>query len=150
MKRVVERIDIGFELAYEIVGVAVREGERRGVSVTVAVVDSALGLVAHGRADGSMQHSVETSRRKANTASSTRRPSGWMSDGFALELPAATGNLLTNIRGGFPIVVAGRVVGGVGVAGGTPVQDAEIGLAVLAAVGAEVEDGWDSSTSPRA
>jgi uncharacterized protein GlcG (DUF336 family) len=45
--------------------------------------------------------------------------------------------MLTNIRGGVPIVFGGTLVGGLGVAGGTPDQDIEIATAVLAAIGAD-------------
>lgn len=58
-----------------------------------------------------------------------------MQGDFALALPMGTDNLLTNIRGGFPLVMDGKHLGGLGIAGGTPDQDAEIGLAVLDALG---------------
>lgn len=61
-----------------------------------------------------------------------------MQGDFALALPMGTDNLLTNIRGGFPLVLDGKHVGGLGVAGGTPDQDAEIGLAVLDALSSAV------------
>jgi glc operon protein GlcG len=94
-------------------------------------------MVAFGKADGATPHSVETSRRKANTASSTRRKTGWMQDSFALELPLATGGMLTNIRGGSPLIFGGTLVGGIGIAGGTPDQDAAVAEATLAAIGAD-------------
>ena len=84
------------------------------------------------RADGATPHSVDSSRRKANTAASTRRPTGWMSDDLALALPMATDLRLTDITGGAPIVVDGAVVAAIGVAGGTPDQDAEIAAATAA------------------
>jgi len=135
MQNYVESLSVSYAAAARAVVLALEEGERRGVLVAATVVDPMMGLVAFGRADGSMPHSVETSRRKANTAASSRRPSGWMQGDFALALPMGTDNLLTNIRGGFPLVFAGKHVGGLGVAGGTPDQDAEIGSAVLEALG---------------
>ncbi len=139
MKNYIETFSVSHEAALHIVTVAIDEGARRGVAVSVTVVDLALALVAFGRANGTMPHSVETSRRKANTAASSRRPSGWMQGDFAVSLPMGTGNLLTNIRGGFPLVFDQQVVGGLGVAGGTPDQDVEIAEATLAAVGANAE-----------
>lgn len=120
------------------VSLALEEGERQGVLVAATVVDPTMSLVAFGRADGAMPHSVETSRRKANTAASSKRPSGWMQGDFALALPMGTNNLLTNIRGGFPITFDGHHVGGLGIAGGTPDQDAEIGQAVLEALSSQI------------
>ncbi|MEW9870905.1 heme-binding protein [Arthrobacter sp. HS15c] len=131
MQNYIESFSVSYPAAARAVSLAIEEGAKRGVAVAVTVVDPTMGLIAFGRADGSMPHSVETSRRKANTAASSRRPTGWMQGDFALTLPMGTDNLLTNIRGGFPVVLNGKHVGGLGVAGGTPDQDAEIGLAVL-------------------
>jgi uncharacterized protein GlcG (DUF336 family) len=103
----------------------------------VTVVDPSMTMVAFGKADGATPHSVETSRRKANTAASTRRATGWMSDTFGVQLPLATGGALTNILGGSPLQFGGVHTGGLGVAGGTPDQDAAITAATLAAIGAD-------------
>ena len=134
MQNYVETAAVSYQAAARAVALAMEEGDSRGVRVAVTVVDPQMSLVAFGRADGSMPHSVETSRRKANTAASSRRPSGWMQGDFAIALPMGTDNLLTNIRGGFPITFDGRHLGGIGIAGGTPDQDAEIGNAVLEAL----------------
>lgn len=131
----VESAAISHSHAQKLIDSAIRHGAERGVRVAVAVVDPALGLVAYVRSDGTTPHSVETSRRKANTSASTRKPTGWMQGDFAVALPLGTDNLLTNIRGGFPLVAEGRHLGGFGVAGGSPDQDAEIALAALAEVG---------------
>jgi uncharacterized protein GlcG (DUF336 family) len=84
-----------------------------------------------------MPHSVETGRRKSNAAASSRRPSGWMTGDFAIALPLGKGGLLTNITGGIPLRFGGRDVGALGVAGGTPDQDADIGARTLELLGAD-------------
>jgi|TARA_B110000503_G_scaffold122312_1_gene186771 glc operon protein GlcG len=137
MKNHIGTVSISHEAAVGAVSAALKAGAAISVPVSVTVVDPALGLVAYVRADGTPPHSIETSRRKANTAASTRRPSGWMQGDFAVALPLGTGNLLTNIRGGVPISFGGIFVGGLGIAGGTPDQDIEIATAVLAAIGAD-------------
>lgn len=134
----IEAAAITHASAHRILAIAVEEGSRMGVKVAVTIVDPMLALVGYLRADGITPHSVETSRRKAQTAASTRRPTGWMSPELAAQLPAGSGGLLTNIKGGFPLTVDGRLIGGLGIAGGSPDQDAEIGLAVIARVGMEV------------
>lgn len=130
-------VSITVDTALEIVRSAIATGHERGVRVVVTVVDPALGLVAFGRADGATPHSVETSRRKAVTAASTRKATGWMEGDFATQAPLGTGLLLTNIGGGIPLAFGGDVVGGLGIAGGTPAQDAEIARAVVEAAGAD-------------
>jgi glc operon protein GlcG len=128
---------ITYEAAQSAVTVAMEQAAILGIVPVVTVVDPSMTMIAFGKADGATPHSVETSRRKANTAASTRRKTGWMQDSFAIELPLATGGLLTNIRGGSPVVFGGRLVGGIGIAGGTPDQDAAVAEATLAAIRAD-------------
>lgn len=123
------------DTALRITATALAEGSKAGVKVSATVVDPAMGLIAFARADGATPHSVETSRRKANTAASTRRASGWIASELELMLPLAAGNLLTNVTGGVPLVLDGEHAGGLGIAGGTPAQDAEIAAATLDALG---------------
>ena len=112
-------------------------GADRGIRVMVTVVDPSLNLVAFARADGATPHSVETSRRKATTAASTRKPSGSWAGDFAWQAPLGTDLKLTNIAGGVPISFGGVLVGGLGIAGGPPAEDAAVAHAVLAAIGAD-------------
>lgn len=137
MTSYVENVSVSHETALRVVTAAIEEGAKVGLPVAVTVVGTALDLVAYAKADGTTPHSAETSRRKAATAASTRKASGWMQGDLAVALPLGTDNLLTNIRGGFPLVVDGRHVGGLGVAGGPPDTDAEIALATLTALGLE-------------
>ena len=75
-----------------------------------------------------------TSRAKASTAASTRRDTGWMGSDLAPAIPLATAGQLTNITGGVPFLVNGECVGAIGIAGGTPAQDAEIANSTVAAM----------------
>jgi uncharacterized protein GlcG (DUF336 family) len=137
MKQYIESVAISHEFALHLVATAIEKGADAGVNVAVTVVDPAMALVAYARADGITPHSAETSRRKAQTAASTRRATGWMQGELATALPLGTGSLLTNVKGGVPIRIDGRLLGGLGVAGGTPDQDAEIAAEVLKAIGAD-------------
>ena len=137
MDNYIETATITYESAANAVRVAIEEAAKAGVVAVVTVVDPSMTMVAFGKADGATPHSVETSRRKANTGASTRKATGWMSDAFALQLPLGTGGILTNILGGVPLRFDGRHVGGLGVAGGTPEQDAAIAAATLVAIGAD-------------
>lgn len=136
MQNYLEIVSITHEAAQNAVSVAIAEGAKLGLSVVVTVVDPHLATVAYGRADGATPHSAETSHRKACTSASTRKLTGWMTPEFAVQLASGTGGLLTNILGGSPIKFADKLVGGLGVAGGTPDQDAAIAAATIAAIGA--------------
>ncbi len=131
-----------YATAAEAVALAIELGTRAGVRAVVTVTDSAMLPVAFGRADGATPHSIETSRRKAATASSTRKPTAAMNPQLAPALASGTGGLLTNIAGGVPLAFDGHHVGGLGVAGGAPEDDAKIALAVLEALGADLPGGF--------
>ena len=89
--------------ALDLIQAAIAEGDRIGVPVSACVVDTSMSLVAFARSDGATPHSADTSRAKANTAASIRRPTGGMGEDLALPLAVATGGRLTNILGGSPI-----------------------------------------------
>lgn len=118
--------------ALTLVRYALDEAAALDLAVSVTVVGPSMDLLAFAKADGATPHSVDSSRRKANTAASTRRATGWMGEDLALPLPLATDLQLTNIIGGAPLVVDGAVVGAVGIAGGTPEQDARVAAATAA------------------
>jgi hypothetical protein len=103
----------------------------------VSVHKSLLVQIAYAHADGATPYSAETSKRKAQTAASTRRASGSFSENVAVSLPLASGNLLTNLGGGLSIRFNGAYVGGIGVGGGTVEQDIAIAQAALQAIGAD-------------
>lgn len=123
--------------ALEAVRVALEEASKIKVRISVAVVGPDMSLLAFARADGATPHSIETSRRKANTAASTGRATGWMPADLSVTLPLGTGNLLTNIPGGVPLRFGGALAGGLGIAGGTVEQDAAVAAATLKALSAD-------------
>lgn len=128
---------ITYDTAARAVSIGIEKAAEEGVKAVVTVMDPGLVLVAVGRADGAPPHSVETSRRKANTAASTRKPSAAIPPQIVTLLEHGTGGLLTGIKGGVPLFFDGVFVGGLGIAGGTPDQDAAIAAATLAALGAD-------------
>ncbi len=129
--------NITAEAALSAVNTAFAEAKKAGVTISVAVVDTSLNLIAFAKGDGATPHSAETSRRKANTAASTGKVTGWMDSDLAVTLPMASGNILTNVPGGIPLRFNGVLGGGLGIAGGTVEQDAAVSKAILDAIGAD-------------
>ncbi len=128
---------VSYETAAKAVAATLAAGERAGLRLVAAVADPAMAPVAYGRADGATPHSSETSRRKAMTAASTRRPTALMAPDLANALEHGSGGILTSIKGGVPLVFGGVHVGGLGVAGGRPDEDAAIAAEVLREIGAD-------------
>ncbi|WP_353113034.1 heme-binding protein [Microbacterium sp.] len=134
-----QTVAITYETAARAVSIAMEVGEAVGVKAVVSVADPSMTLIAYGMADGATPHSAETSRRKAATSASTRRRTGRIPEPLATALALGTGGALTTIDGGVPILFGDDHVGGLGVAGGSPAQDAEIALETLRRLGARGE-----------
>src|SRR5262249_62357675 len=81
--------------------------------------------------------------RKAITSASQRQPTGYAAEENALSMAVRMGDF-TNVPGGFPIMVAGEVVGAVAAGGAKIEQDVIIAQAALAALNAE--EGASSPT----
>ncbi len=99
----------------------------------IAIVDDGCNLLAFVRMDGAKVLSEKSAIHKAMTAASSRVPTGNTEEGLAAKLAATTAGVVTNLKGGLPIVVNGQVIGGIGVGSGTGEQDREVGNHALAA-----------------
>jgi len=137
MPKVRNRVAVTTETALAVIEAALRHADEVGLAVSATVVDRDLNLVAYARGNEAIAISEETSRRKANTAATLGQPSGGLPDFLSLVLPLAADNQLTNLEGGVPLVFDGVLAGAVGIAGGTPDQDAEIATFAAAAAGAD-------------
>jgi uncharacterized protein GlcG (DUF336 family) len=113
--------------------------EAREWPVAIAIADAAGDVVLALKRDDTQHSSLAIATGKALTAVNFRRPTKMFQDGIAaggegLRFLAVPG--VTPLEGGFPIVLDGRVVGGVGVSGVLSNQDTEVALAALRAIGA--------------
>ena len=110
-------------LATKAATVAVEQCTKDGYRVSAAVVDRAGVVRALLRENGAGPHTVESSRKKAYTSASLKRPTAELGELIA-KMPAvqALRDMNENILmlgGGLPIEFGGEVVGGIGV-GGAP------------------------------
>jgi uncharacterized protein GlcG (DUF336 family) len=119
---------------------AIAKAKELGVGQNVTIVDDGGNLLAFIRMDGAKLLSIRTSQHKALSAASHRMPSGGLLPELEVKLALATGGALTNLEGGFPIVIDGVTVGAIGVGSGTGAQDVEVAKAALRALGAHPFD----------
>jgi glc operon protein GlcG len=119
------------DTAIDLLKNAMNLARKEGFKASITIVDPMMNTVVFARDDGATPHSAETSKRKAMTAASTRKPTGWMPKGLDITLPLGSGNLLTNIPGGVPIIINDAVVGAIGIAGGTVEQDGIVAKAIV-------------------
>jgi uncharacterized protein GlcG (DUF336 family) len=133
--------------ARKMVQVSVAEAEKAGIPITVAVTDAGGHMLALERMDGGRFHTVHSSTTKAVSASSNKRPTTSkgaqnqdLDTTHALGLALAAGpSRWTAMEGGYPVIVDGECIGGIGVSGGDWAFDARVALAAVESIGAGIK-----------
>jgi len=104
------------------------EAGKNNWSVAVAIVDPAGTLVYYEKMDNTQLGSANVAVDKARSAALFKRPTKAFQDALAaggdglriLRLQGAT-----PIEGGIPLLIEGKIVGAIGVSGGTSAQDGQ-------------------------
>jgi len=126
---------ITVDQAKKIAAGAVAESKKNNWRMAISIVDNHGFPVYFERMEDTQTASVQIALDKAKTAAMFRRPSKAFEDGIAkgrVALLGLTG--ATPIEGGLPIMVDGRVIGGIGVSGANADQDAQAAEAGLKAM----------------
>lgn len=108
------------------------EARKNKWDVVVAIVDPAGQLVLLEKMDNTQNAASEVARQKASSAALYRRPTKTFLDrlaagGAGLAVLGLEGAV--PLDGGLPIVVDGKIIGAIGVSGGTGEQDGQIAKA---------------------
>lgn len=126
--------NINLEQARKVMAGAMAEARKMGVPMAVAIVDNAGMLVLYERMDNTQTGSVLVSQDKASSAAMFRRPTKVFQDVLAAGGPGTRILMLRGanaVEGGLPITVDGKIIGGVGVSGGSSEQDGVVAKAGL-------------------
>jgi glc operon protein GlcG len=115
---------------------AMDEANKRSWPMNIAVLDSGANLVTFVRMDGALLASISIAEHKARVAVRFRRPTKAIEDGVQkLDLKyLLTIDDVIAVRGGIPLIEDGKVIGAIGVSGGTGSQDEVIAMAGAATV----------------
>jgi uncharacterized protein GlcG (DUF336 family) len=125
--------------AQELLAAAEKQAVADGKPMVIAVVDREGTLKAFSRMDGAPLLSVEIAQNKAYTAAAfglaTHAWFDFIKGDEPLRLGIVHTDRLVTFGGGYPIVVDGEVVGGIGVSGGHYTDDMEVAAAALEGAG---------------
>ncbi|MYN26498.1 GlcG/HbpS family heme-binding protein [Duganella levis] len=128
---------ISLEAAQALLAEARRACATRGFAATIAVTDAGGHLRAFERADAAPFLTADVAVDKAWTAASfgmsTHQWNQYMAEPAVA--PLAHQARLMAVGGGVPIFDEGRLVGGIGISGGTSIQDHEAAEDALRAAG---------------
>jgi glc operon protein GlcG len=132
--------DITLEQAKKCIAAGQAEAVKNGWPVAIAIVDNHGFLVAFEKMDNTQTASVEVAQDKAVSAAIYRRTTKVVQDGLAgggagLRLLALRG--MSPVEGGIPLVIDGKIVGGIGVSGVTSEQDGVVAKAGADALSAK-------------
>jgi glc operon protein GlcG len=112
------------------------EAERNHLHMAIAIVDPGGELVYFEKMDGTQTASVQVAIDKARSAVLYRRPTKFFEDalsagGAGLRFLGLRG--VVPVDGGFPLVLNGKIIGAIGMSGGTNKQDGQCAAAGAAA-----------------
>ena len=118
--------------------------EKAGFAVAAAIVDAGGHAILVQRMDGGRFHTLHSSTTKAVCAASNKRPTTMKgAAGQSLDTMHALGLALaagaerwTAMEGGYPVIVDGECIGGIGVSGANWEVDDQLAREAVEAVGA--------------
>lgn len=121
-------IELNLDTADRAARAALAKAAEMQKPMSVSVVDESGRLVLTFRGDGTGFFTTETSRAKAVAAANFKRSTMDMvelqkTNPFWTHIPAITRGEALPTGGAVPLVVNGRVIGGIGCGGGTPEED---------------------------
>jgi len=126
------------ETAKKLLAVAEQKSRQMGLNSDIAIVDDGGNLVAFVRMDNARIAGIEISKNKAWTSVSMQMPTANLAQTAAAGGPAfgintTNGGRVVILGGGIPLMSGGRIVGGIGVSGGSSAQDIEVATAAVQA-----------------
>ena len=128
---------INGENAKKAAAAALAEARKNNWTMAAAVVDPAGDLVYFEKLDGTQAASVNIAVDKARSSARFKRPTKALQDALAaggegLRFLALQGAM--PVDGGVPILIDGKIVGAIGLSGGTSAQDGQCAAAGAAVI----------------
>ena len=123
---------IGLEVAKKLAVAAEAEATKNNWSMAIVILDSTGHVVLLHKLDSTMYGSIAVAEDKARTALDYKRPTKAFEDvvaqgGAGLRILGLRGAV--PIEGGLPILSDGKIVGAIGVSGGSAAQDGQVAKA---------------------
>ena len=133
---------LNLEVAKRMVAAAEQEARKNNFTMFICIVDDGGNVMFIERMDDAQLGSFDVSMAKAKSALLFKRPTKAFEDTVAsgrtgvIKLPGAM-----PVEGGLPLMADGKIIGAIGVSGGTSPQDAQVAQAGVAALEAMLKSG---------
>ena len=127
--------NINLATAKKVAAAAAEEAGKLKINVVIAIVDTGGQIVYLERFDVVQWGSVKVALHKAKCSVQWKRPTKAFEDLIAKGTTTyLTLDGIIAIEGGVPIIQEGKIIGAIGVSGGSAVQDGEVARAAAAMV----------------
>jgi glc operon protein GlcG len=129
--------NVNHEQARKAIAGAVADARKQNLPMAISVVDTAGQMVAFERMDNTQFGSIAVAQDKATSAALFRRSTKVFQDALAgggAGLRILTLRGANAVEGGIPLIVDGKIVGAIGVSGGSAEQDGVVAKAGLDAM----------------
>jgi uncharacterized protein GlcG (DUF336 family) len=147
-------VKLTLELAKKLLAVAEQKALQMKLSFNISIVDEGANLIAFHRMDNARIAGIEISKDKAWTSVALQMPTANLAQsalpgGPQYGINTTNQGKITILGGGIPFVIEGKVVGGIGVSGGTSSQDMEVANAAVQAFASIREAGAEANVYAR-
>ncbi|MBZ5699593.1 MAG: heme-binding protein [Acidobacteriia bacterium] len=125
-----EKKTLTLAVAKQIAAAAENEATNNKFTMVIAILDDGGNLIYLERMDETQLASIEIAKGKAHTALAFKRPTKAMEDivaGGRNAILAFPG--IIPVEGGLPLIADGKIIGAIGVSGGTSPQDGTVAKA---------------------
>lgn len=132
-------VGITLEAAQRVVAAAEARATELGVKMNIAVVDAGGNLTAFAKQDGAWMGSIDISQNKAYTSRAFDMPTRDLSEhvqpgGSLFGIASSNDGKLITFGGGIPLKKGKKVIGAIGVSGGSVEDDHDVAAAGAAAL----------------
>jgi uncharacterized protein GlcG (DUF336 family) len=147
-------VKLTLDIAKQLLAVAEQKARQMELSFDIAIVDEGANLIAFHRMDNARIAGIEISMGKAWTSVAMQMPTANLAQsalpgGPTYGINTTNQGKITILGGGIPFVIEGKIVGGIGVSGGTSAQDMEVANAVVQAFASIREAGAEAIVNAR-
>ncbi|MCB8884050.1 heme-binding protein [Acidisoma cellulosilytica] len=128
---------ISLEMAKAVMQAAEAEAVREQWNLVIAIVDSGCNMIMLHKMDHAQLGSIPLAQQKAETAVRFRRPTVAFQERLRQDTQELKMLAMPNVlpvEGGIPLILGGKIVGGIGVSGARSAQDAQdaqVAVAIL-------------------
>ncbi len=120
--------------AKTVVAAAEAEARKNGWTMVIVILESNGQQVFAEKMDGTQYGSNEVALKKAHTSANFRRPTSYFQDAVKAGTLNSIFTGATAVEGGELLLVDGKIVGSIGVSGGSGAQDGQVARAGAAAL----------------